>query len=146
MPTTAYFGYTYVTPFDPAYVDLWGPVYNTLHTSWDAVAGRLQYPFQIQSPQDSEYRLITNTRWPLTVDQITLQTDAGTLTANLKIESTSVTSLNAIAVTSTESSTSATGANTMSVGQNLSITLSSTSGAGWLYGNLWADRTAAGTA
>lgn len=36
MPTTANLGLTYVTPFDPAYVDLWGTPLNTIIIAFDA--------------------------------------------------------------------------------------------------------------
>ena len=146
MPTTTYFGITYVTPFDPAYTDLWAPPLNTAITTLDEINGRLQYPLSIQNPQAATYRLVTNSRWPFTIDQMTVQTDAGTLTGNLKIEVTSVTGLDAVAATSTESTATATAAKNLAVGENLNLTLSSIAGVGWLYVNVWCDRTAAGTA
>lgn len=36
MPTTTNLGLTYVTPFDPAYVDLWGSPLNTIIIAFDA--------------------------------------------------------------------------------------------------------------
>jgi hypothetical protein len=51
-----------------------------------------------------------------------------------------------VAVTSTEATTAATAANTMAIGDDLTITPSSVSGVGWLYINIWCDRTGAGTA
>ena len=146
MPNTTYFTQNYVTPFDPAYVDLWGAEINALHVLWDSVAGRLQFPLAIQAPADGTYRLVTNSRFPFTVDQMTVETDAGTVTCNLKIETTSITSLDAVSASTTEATASATGANTLSIGENLNLTLSSASGVGWLYVNVWCDRTAAGTA
>ena len=145
MPTTPYFTITYVTPFDPAYIDLWGTPVNNAFIALDAIGGRLQYTATLPAIAET-HRLITNTRWPLNIDQITVETDAGTLTANLKIESTGVTSLDAIACTTSEQSVSATGANAMAIGNNLSLTITSVVTATKLYVNVWCDRTAAGTA
>lgn len=39
MPTTANLGLTYITPFDPAYVDLWGAPINTIIVAYDAEFG-----------------------------------------------------------------------------------------------------------
>ena len=80
MPTTTYLSNTYITPFDPAYVDLWG------------------------AP------------------------------------------INAVAVTTSHTSTTATGANTMVAGDDLTLTLSSVSGASILYYSYIIDRTGVGSA
>lgn len=146
MPNTTYFGQLYVTPFDPAYVDLWGGPVNDQFILWDAVNGRLQCTGDIRYPEAADYRIVTNSRWPFTVKSATLETDAGTLTAAVKINSTAVTSLSAVAVTSTESTTNATGANSAAVGDNIVLTLSSVSGVTSLRYNIWFDRSAAGTA
>ena len=146
MPTTAYFGFTYITPGDPAYADAWGTPYNTLHTNWDAVTGRMMCSGEIRYPEASDYKLILNSRCAFNVDSATFKTDAGTITANLKINSTSVTSLSAVAVTSTEASTAATAAYTAAIGDDLVLTLSSRSGVAKLEYNIWLDRTSAGTA
>lgn len=146
MPTTSYFGITYVTPFDPAYTDLWGPPLNTAITTFDAINGRIQCTGEVRYPENMDYRIVTNTRWPFTVVSATLETDAGTLTAAIKINSTAVTSLSAIAVTSTESQTTATAAKDAVIGDNIVLTVSSVSGVTSLRYNLWLDRTGAGTA
>jgi hypothetical protein len=54
---------------------------------------------------------------------------SGTCTLNIKIDGVSVTSLNALSATSTEASTSATGANTFSAGDTIELTVSSISSA-----------------
>lgn len=146
MPTTSYFGITYVTPFDPAYTDLWGTPLNDAIIEFDRISGRLQCTGDVRYPEAADYRIVTNTRFPFTVDSATLETDAGTLTAAVKINSTAVTGLSAVAVTSTEAQTNATAANTASIGDNLLLTLSSVSGVSSLRYNIWLDRTAAGTA
>lgn len=109
-------------------------------------SGRLQISGTIINPAAQAYKLIQNTRWPFTVVSATLQTDAGTLTAALKIDSTAVTSVSAVAVTSAESTTAATANKDAATGADLSLTPSSISGVGALYFNIWIDRTGAGTA
>jgi hypothetical protein len=110
-------------------------------------AGRLQLSLPIQAPVNGEaYLPLLNTRFPLTIKSITAKTDAGTCTVAVKINGTNVTSLDAVAVTTTEATTAATAANLMAIGDDLTVTPSSVSGVGWLYINLWCDRTNAGTA
>lgn len=36
MPTTTNYSQTYVTPLDPAFDGIWGPIYNSLHVFWDS--------------------------------------------------------------------------------------------------------------
>lgn len=146
MPTTAYLGKTYITPFDPAYIDLWGTPVNNLHIAWDAGLGRGQCSGCILYPETLTYPLITKTRKPFTVKSATFLTNAGTLTAAVKINTTDVTSLSAVAVTSTESTTSATGANTAAAGDDLKLGISSVSGVTFLAYNIWVDVTGEGTA
>ena len=152
MPTTTYFGQTYVTPFDPAYVDLWGTALNNLHVLWDSAHGRAMAAGTIPYPEASKnYGIVPSIRFPATVKKVALWTDAGTLTADCKIGSTSITSLDAIAVTSSWAQTSATGANTMTADtdgtQSLYISCSSISSTvTLLYYSFWIDRTGAGTA
>jgi hypothetical protein len=146
MPTSVYLGFTYVTPFDPAYVDLWGPPLNNALIALDAAHGRAQVSGCILSPKAMTYPLITKTRKPFTVKSATFYTDAGTLTAAVKINSTDVTSLSAVAVTSAEASTTATGANTAIAADDLKLAISSPSGVTVLAYNIWVDVTGEGTA
>lgn len=147
MPTLTYSGDTYVTPFDPAYVDLWGPVLNTLHTSHDNHIGRANAVGCIVSPADSiAYGIAPGIRFPCTVKSVELYTDAGTATAACKINGTNITSLSSVSVTTTHTSTSATGANTMVAGDDLTLVLSSVSGVSVLYYSFFIDRTGPGTA
>lgn len=147
MPTTAYLGDTYVTPFDPAYVDLWGTPVNSLFISHDAAIGRAYAGGCIQYPADTTvYGIAPAIRFPCTVKNLKLWTDAGTVTVAAKIGSTAITSLSAISVTSTPARTSSTGANTMVAEDSLNLVCSSTSGVSFLYYSFWIDRTGAGTA
>lgn len=146
MPTSTYLGFTYVTPFDPAYVDLWGTPLNNALIALDAAHGRAQVSGCILYPETLTYPLITKTRKPFTVKSATFLTNAGTLTTATKINNTDVTSLSAVAVTSTEASTSATGANTAAAGDDLKLGVSLVSGVTFLAYNIWVDVTGEGTA
>lgn len=145
MPNTTYYSLPYPNPLDPAYADLWGDILNNIIITFDAAAGILECSGQIIYPNNIQYFPITNSRWPGRIVSATFKTNTGTVTADVKIDSVSVTSLNAIAVTSTESTTTATGANTFTAGQDISFTLSSLADATSLTFNLWIDRTGIGT-
>ena len=132
---------------ETAYNNLWLQQINQSLQDLDNRNGRLQYSMAIPFPTDAEaYLPLMDTRFPLTVRSVTLKTNAGTCTVAVKINGTDVTSLDAISVTSTQSTTLSTGANTMAIGDDLTITPSSVSGVDWLYVNVWCDRTGAGTA
>lgn len=147
MPTLPYSGLVYVNPFDPAYTDLWLPPYNDLHISHDAYLAREMVSLTIAFPVDSfVYGIVNNIRFPGTVKSARLWTDAGTLTAAIKIGSTNITSLDAISVSATPATTTATGSNTLVAANNLNIVCSSVSGVNLLYVSVWIDRTGAGTA
>lgn len=147
MPTTAYLGDTYVTPFDPAYIDLWGTPVNNLFISHDAAIGRAYAGGSIINPTAGiVYGIAPGIRFPVTVQSVELYTDAGTLTAAAKINGTDITSLSAVSVTTTHTSTAATGADTMVAGDDLTLTFSSVSGVTVLNYGFFIDRTGAGTA
>ncbi len=151
MPTTTYFGQTYVTPFDPAYIDLWGTPLNNLHILWDSVCGRSMCSGTIMYPEDANsVAVLTSVRFPCTVKSCALWTDAGTLTAACKIGSTDITGLAAVSVTSSYARTSATAANTLIADtdgtQTIYIVPTSISSATKLFYSFWIDRTGAGTA
>lgn len=62
-----------------------------------------------------------------TIDKAVHKTESGTISANFKINGTSITGLSAVSVGSTQTTTNATGANTVSPGDKVSVTLSSPS-------------------
>jgi hypothetical protein len=131
---------------ETAYNNLWLQQINQALQYLDNAAGQLQLPIVIQAPTDGEeYIILPNTRFPLTVKNIILWTDAGTLTLNAKIGATNITGLSAVSVTSTRATTTATAANTMVANDDLIITPSSVTGANWLYGNVTCNRTGIGT-
>ena len=132
---------------ETAYNNLWLQQINAAIQDLDNRGGRLQYSMAIPNPINGEaYLPLMDTRFGLTVRSVTLKTDAGTCDVAVKINGTNITSLDAISVSSTQSTTPSTGANTMAIGDDLTIVPSSTSGVKWLYVNVWCDRTSAGTA
>lgn len=152
MPSTTYFSITYVTPFDAAYTDLWAPPLNTAITTFDSISGRIMAAGTIPYPEaTTPYSIVPSVRFPCTIKSVYLQTDAGTLTAACKIGTTDITSLDAIAVTSSYARTTATGANTMTADtdgtQSLNMVLTSIGATVTrLRYSFWIDRTGAGTA
>lgn len=76
------------------------------------------------------YSLDTYAPFGYTVTEVyQIQTSSGTVTAALKINGTAITGLSSISVTSTPQNVAATAANTLSVGDALSLVFSSNSGA-----------------
>lgn len=80
-----------------------------------------------KTPADETVVVCVRAPFAGTIDSFTADVDSGTITANVKINGSSVTSLNAVAVSSTKASTNATGANTFAEGDEISITFSSNS-------------------
>lgn len=74
------------------------------------------------------YPLDTYAPFGYTVTEVyQIQTSSGTVTAALKINGTAITGLSSISVTSTPQNVAATGANTVSVGNAVSLVFSSAS-------------------
>ena len=90
--------------------------------------------------QNKTYVLRGYAAYAFTITTLVIKTATGTVTANVTIDGTSVTGLSAVAVTTTESSTNATAANTVSVGQTVDIRFTSTSGVTDLYLSLLCAR------
>lgn len=126
MPSTTNFSYTYVTPFDPAYKDLWGPVYNTLHTNWDNINGRVGILIPLRLPEDATFYVTRYFPYPFTIEKVVSQCSAGTATATVKINGTSLGGTANSVSTSTQTQ-SHSSANTLSEGDDLTVVLSSTS-------------------
>lgn len=84
------------------------------------------------SPANGTYVLLRRPGFGLQVNGLVTKTDAGTATVNLQINGTSVTSLSAVNVTTTETLTTPTGANTMVNTDRLQVVVSNVSGVGVL--------------
>lgn len=82
---------------------------------------------QVDTAANSVYYIRPYLHYAGTVNSIWIKCGSGSITANVKINSTSVTSLSAISVTTTGAVTSASGANTAAVADEISITTTSNS-------------------
>ncbi|MBF0261104.1 MAG: collagen-like protein [Magnetococcales bacterium] len=94
------------------------------------------------TPADGTYHLSASARFAGTIGYLRqIATSAGTCTAAIKINGTSVTGLSAVAVTSTPQDVQATAANTFAVGDVLTLAISANSIAANLRFTLDATRT-----
>jgi hypothetical protein len=94
------------------------------------------------TPGNDTIYLTTYAPYAFTIDSVqNIQTSTGTITAAVKINGTNVTSLSAIAVTSSSQDVTATGANTVAVGDEITVVLSSNSSAANLRGTILITRT-----
>jgi hypothetical protein len=83
--------------------------------------------FGLDTGADGAYIIVQKASFPFLITNAVTKCASGTITANIKIESTSVTSLDAIAMDSSEADTAATGANAVATGNTVSVTFSSNS-------------------
>ena len=83
----------------------------------------------IPSPANGTITLVRRLGFPFTVNALITKTSAGSITANVKINTTSITGLAAVGVTTTETSTAATAANAYAATDRIDVTLSSNSSA-----------------
>jgi len=74
------------------------------------------------------YTIELYANYAYTINELKIVADAGTCTANLKINSTSVTSISAVSVSSTIATATASGANTVAVGDKITLVTTSNSG------------------
>jgi hypothetical protein len=81
----------------------------------------------IESASAKTYVLRLNAKYAATVNEITLKTASGTITEKLQIDGVDVTSCTGISVTSSESTTSCTAANSLAAGNTLTLVTSSAS-------------------
>lgn len=91
------------------------------------VALKVSMNMHLEVPQAKKYTLIWRSPYTFDIDNIQIASGAGTATADVKINATSVTSLNAVAVSTSNNNVNATGANSVAVNDEVSITLSSLS-------------------
>jgi len=83
----------------------------------------------IESPAATTYIVRLNAKYATTINNISIKTSAGTVTAKLQIDGVDVTSCTGISVSSTESTTTCTAANTVDAGDTIQLVLSSLSSA-----------------
>lgn len=83
--------------------------------------------FLLEAGADNTYTLVQSARFPFSIDAAYYQTDAGTISANVRINTTSVTGLSALSLSSTPGSANASAANEVAVGDKVNIVFSSNS-------------------
>jgi hypothetical protein len=80
--------------------------------------------FALDTVADGAYVIVQKASFPFTVTNCVTKLASGTVTANVKIESTSITGLDAIAMTNAEADTAGTAANQVATGNTVSVTFS----------------------
>ena len=129
---------------DPAFKDNYADsLINGILAAQQGVV-RAQATFHIIGVEARTYMLVRSSRTAFNVRQIGIETDAGTCTANLKINTTSVTGMGTISVTSTRQTINGTTGNVVVQGDDVSLVITSVSGANDLIVTLWGDMTAVG--
>lgn len=83
----------------------------------------------IETPSNKTYVLRVKAKYAGTINEVSLKTASGTITAKLQIGGVDVTSCTGISVTSTASTTSCTAANTFASGDTITLVTSSNSSA-----------------
>lgn len=95
------------------------------------------------APANGTVTLIASSRYAFTIESLQhLVLSAGTITAEIAINGTAVTGLSAVAVTSTSQNVSATAANTVAIGDRVTLVLSSAASAANLEFTMAITRTA----
>lgn len=79
---------------------------------------------EIQSPRNKTHYLFLNAPFACTIDEITVKTSTGTVTMAVEIEGTAVTGLGSISVTSSKATSTASAANTVAAGDEVTMILS----------------------
>lgn len=83
----------------------------------------------IESPSNKTYILRLNAKYAGTINEVSLKTASGTITAKLQKDGVDVTSCTGISVSSSESTTTCTGANSIAAGETVTLVTSSNSSA-----------------
>lgn len=84
---------------------------------------------QIEEAADKSYILDLSAAAAYTIISLTIKTDSGTCTAKVTIDDVDVTGITSISVTSSETTASASGTNTVSSGETVALVISSNSSA-----------------
>lgn len=90
---------------------------------------------------NNTYTIILYAAFGMTINELKIVSNSGTCTAAIKINGTSVTGISAVSVSSTIATGTATALNTVSVGQKITLVLSSTSSLNNLQWTLKTTRT-----
>lgn len=143
--TLTYSSLAYYVTGETAGNNIWLDNVNAILADLDNRAGRVCAGSTIVYPTAKDYIIIPNVRFAGTLKKVFVWTDAGTLTANFKVNSTTVTDGD-VSATSSKGNNTPTAQHTFVVNDDIKISLASVSGVGEVYWALWIDRTSAGTA
>ena len=103
----------------------------------EAASGMVdQIDFESVEPGDDTITLRLYAHYAFTINELRIKTASGTCTVAVKIDGTDVTGISAVAVSSTEATGTATAANSVSVGQTVTLVISSSSSVANLAGSL----------
>lgn len=124
----------------------WGTELNTVLGAAEDWVNRVQGTFTIAPVDGQAEYLIYDSRIPFDVKRVTYQCfPSGTATLSFKIDGVNITSLGSLSATASEQNTSATGANSVAIGANVTVTPSSIDAAvERIVIALWGDQTAVG--
>lgn len=103
-------------------------VTSAIQTQIDALKVQ-QIDGMIETPSNKTYPIRLKAKFAATINEISLKTASGTITAKLTINGVDVTGCTAISVTSTASLTSCTAANTVASGDTINLVTTSNSSA-----------------
>lgn len=135
-------------PVDGGSEDEWGNLLLQIVEEDEDFTNRLQGTLVINSPTDSqdEY-LVFHARFPFDVKRVAYQCfPSGTATLSFKIDGTNITGLNSLSATATKQTADASGANSVAVGNPVTVTPTSIDSAvERIVIGVWGDRTAVGT-
>ena len=95
-----------------------------------------QIDFESVEPGDDTITLRLYAHYAFTINELRIKTASGTCTVAVKIDGTDVTGISAVAVSSTEATGTATAANSVSVGQTVTLVISDSSSVANLVGSL----------
>ena len=108
-----------------------------MNTAIAAASGVVdQIDFESVEPGDDTITLRLYAHYAFTINELRIKTASGTCTVAVKIDGTDVTGISAVAVSSTEATGTATAANSVSVGQTVTLVISSSSSVANLVGSL----------
>lgn len=129
---------------DTAFASSWNGVVDAAPSKnavYDAIAPRA-ISFGAATGANTTVYLTTYARFPFTIDSIqNIQTTSGTISLAVRINGTNVTGLSAVAVTSTSQDVNATAANTVAIGDEITMVWSSNASAIDIRGTLLITKT-----
>ena len=114
-----------MTPIELGYVS---GVTSAIQTQMDALKVG-SHRGHIETPTAKTYYLDQYAEFAYTINRITIDMSAGTATAKLTIDGVDVTSCTSISASTTEATTTCTGANSVAVGNTVALVITSPSSA-----------------